>query len=272
MDAGGPLALLEFRWTNVGRFDSTAPYYARYREPYPAAFFLEVARREGLLDAGDGSTHARLIDIGCGPGSLAIGFAPYVRHCVGVDIETEMLAAARVEAARAGVHVDLVQARIEDLPRDIGCFQAVTVGRALHWFDRDEALAVLERILDPAGWIAICGTRTQSAVAQGWDGGKFHDIRRAWSSDPDESRYHINLDEWFRGSRFQKFDQVEVAESHRATISDLIGRALSLSSTSPEVLGDRRPAFEAAMREALEPLSDGGMFDEQITAIATVFR
>lgn len=259
----------------MGRFDSTAPYYARYREPYPASFFLEVARREGLLDAAGRSTNARLIDIGCGPGSLAIGFAPYVRQCVGVDIETEMLAAARVEAARAGVHIDLMQARIEDLPRDIGCFQAVTVGRALHWFDRDEALAVLERILDPngdpTGWIAICGTRAQSAAAQGWIG-KFHDIRRAWSSDPDESRYHINLDEWFRGSRFHKSGQVEVTESHRVTISDLIGRALSLSSTSPEALGDRRPAFEAAMRDALEPLSDGGTFDEQVTAIATIFR
>ena len=255
----------------MGRFDSTAPYYARYREPYPPSFFLEVARREGLLDAGGRPSGARLIDIGCGPGSLAIGFAPYARQCVGVDIETEMLAAARVEAARAGVHVDLVQGRMEDLPRDIGCFQAVTVGRALHWFDRDEALAVLERILDANGWIAICGTRTASAAAQGWVG-RFHDVRRAWSSDPDESRYHINLDEWFRGSRFQKAQQVEVTESHRVTISDLIGRALSLSTTSPEVLGERRPAFEDAMREALDPLSDGGAFDEQVTAIATVFR
>jgi ubiquinone/menaquinone biosynthesis C-methylase UbiE len=256
----------------VGRFDSTVPYYTRYRAPYPASFFLEVARREGLLDAGHRATNARLIDIGCGPGSLAIGFAPYMRQCVGVDIETAMLAAARVEAARAGVHVDLIQARIEDLPRDIGCFQAVTVGRALHWFDRDEALAVLERILDATGWIAICGTRTHSAAAQGWDGGKFHDVRRAWSSDHDETRYHINLEEWFRGSRFHKSGQVEITESHRVTIADLIGRALSLSTTSPEVLGERRPAFEAAMREALEPLSDGGEFDEKVTAIATLFR
>jgi SAM-dependent methyltransferase len=256
----------------VGRFDSTVPYYARYREPYPASFFLELARREGLLDAEDRRTGARLIDIGCGPGSLAIGFAPYARECVGVDIETEMLAAARVEAARAAVHVDLIQARIEDLPRDIGCFQAVTIGRALHWFDRDEALAVLDRILAPRGWIAICGTRTLSAVARGWEGGKFHDVRRAWSSDPDESRYHINLDEWFRGSRFQKSEQVEVTVNHRVTIPDLIGRALSLSTTSPEVLGDRRPEFEAAMREALDPLSDDGAFDEQVTAIASVFR
>jgi SAM-dependent methyltransferase len=254
--------LLEFL---VGRFDSTVPYYARYREPYHASFFREVARREGLQGA------ERLIDIGCGPGSLAIGFAPYVKSCVGVDVETEMLAAARVEAARAGVHVELIQARIEDLPLDIGVFQAVTIGRALHWFDRDKAIAVLERIVDANGWIAICGTRAHSAASQGWTG-KFHEIRRAWSSDPDESRYRINLEEWFRDSRFHKVEDVEVTEAHRVTIPDLIGRALSLSTTSPAVLGERRLAFEEALREALEPLSVGGIFDEEVTAVATILR
>jgi SAM-dependent methyltransferase len=249
----------------VGRFDSTVPFYARYREPYLASFFQEVARRQGLQGA------ERLIDIGCGPGSLAIGFAPYVKSCVGVDVETEMLAAARVEAARAGVHVELVQARIEDLPADIGQFQVVTIGRALHWFERDEAVAVLERIVDSNGWIAICGTRAYSAAGQGWTG-KFPDVRRAWSSDPDETRYHINIEEWFRDSRFSKADEIEATETHQVTIPDLIGRALSLSTTSPEALGDRRPAFEAAMREALEPLSVGGVFDEQVTAIATILK
>ncbi|MGP0072412.1 MAG: class I SAM-dependent methyltransferase [Bryobacteraceae bacterium] len=255
----------------MGRFDSTVPYYARFREPYPASFFREVARREGLQGPEGQPGSARLIDIGCGPGSLAIGFAPYVKSCVGVDVETEMLAAARVEAARAGVHVDLIQARIEDLPPDLGCFEAVTIGRALHWFDREEAIAVLERIVCANGWIAICGTRTHSAAAQGWVG-IFHDVRRSWSSDPDETRYHINIEDWFRGSRFAQRDLVEVTETHQVTIPDLIGRALSLSTTSPEVLGDRRPAFEAALREALEPLSDGGVFDEQVTALATVLR
>jgi len=249
----------------VGRFDSTVPFYTRYREPYPASFFRELARRAGL------QLTDRLIDIGCGPGSLAIGFAPYVKSCVGVDVETEMLAAARVESVRAGVHVDLIQARIEDLPSDIGLFQAVTIGRALHWFDREEAIAVLERIVDANGWIAICGTRAHSAAAQGWTG-KFHEIRRAWSSDPDESRYRINLEDWFGGSRFRKVDEVEVTETHQVTIPDLIGRALSLSTTSPEVLGDRRPAFEAAMQAALEPLSTSGAFEEQVTAVATILR
>ena len=77
-----------------------------------------------------------------------------------------MLAAARVEAARAGVHVELIQARIEDLPAGIGVFQAITIGRALHWFDRDETLAILERIVAENGWIAICGTKAHGAAVK----------------------------------------------------------------------------------------------------------
>jgi hypothetical protein len=56
------------------------------------------------------------------------------------------------------------------------------------------------------------------------------------------------------------------------TIPDLIGRALSLSTTSPAVLGERRLAFEEALREALEPVSVGGIFDEEVTAVATILR
>lgn len=266
MEESSSHSLLKFRWAViVGRYDSTVPFYARYREPYPAAFFREVARREGLQG------NERLIDIGCGPGLLAIGFAPYVQTCIGVDVETEMLEAARVEAARAGVHIELVQARIEDLPADIGAFQAVTIGRALHWFDRDEALAVLERIVADNGWIAICGTKAFGAAMQAWNG-TFHDVRRAWSSDPDDSRYKVDFEEWFRGSRFRIVEDVEVTESHAVTTSDLIGRALSMSTTSPEVLGERRPAFEAAMREALEPLSTDGTFQEKIKAVAMILR
>ena len=86
------------------------------------------------------------------------------------------------------------------------------------------------------------------------------------------SCYHIDFAEWFRGSRFRKVENIEVTESHQVTIPDLIGRALSMSTTSPEFLGERRPAFETAMRDALEPLATGGVFDEQVTAVAMILR
>src|SRR5215472_14800232 len=94
----------------MGRFATTVPYYNRYREPYPPSFFETVARRLSFTGT------EQLLDIGCGPAPLAIGFGPYVGSCSGVDPEPAMLAAAREQAAQAGVRLALIEARIEHLP------------------------------------------------------------------------------------------------------------------------------------------------------------
>jgi cyclopropane fatty-acyl-phospholipid synthase-like methyltransferase len=73
----------------MGRFASTVEFYIRYREPYASAFFRTVA--EQLALRGDEA----LLDIGCGPGPLAIGFAPFVGSCTGLDPEAAMIEAAK---------------------------------------------------------------------------------------------------------------------------------------------------------------------------------
>jgi len=83
------LLALPAKLETMGRFASTVEFYSRYREPYPPAFFNYVAERIGLR--GDES----LLDIGCGPGLLAIGFALFVEHCTGIDPEAAMIAARR---------------------------------------------------------------------------------------------------------------------------------------------------------------------------------
>jgi SAM-dependent methyltransferase len=86
----------------MSRFASTVEFYARYREPYPPEFFQKVAEQISLR--GDET----LLDVGCGPGMLAIGFAPLVGSCIGLDPEPLMIAAARSAAAEAGVALSLI--------------------------------------------------------------------------------------------------------------------------------------------------------------------
>src|SRR5579872_5706686 len=100
----------------MGRFASTAELYAQFRPPYPAEFFRAAAERLKL------SKQHALIDLGTGPGLLALGFAPYVGRAVGVDPEPAMLAVAGQAVARAGVSVALIDGRAEDLPVTIGSF------------------------------------------------------------------------------------------------------------------------------------------------------
>jgi 2-polyprenyl-3-methyl-5-hydroxy-6-metoxy-1,4-benzoquinol methylase len=124
-----------------GRFASTVAYYESARPPYGSAFFAGVALELGL----DGSQ--RLLDVGAGPGILAIGFARFCREGVGVDPEPGMVEAARAAAERAGVAVRFVEGRFEDVAASLGAFDIVSIGRAIHWLDPEPAQAALERAL-----------------------------------------------------------------------------------------------------------------------------
>ncbi len=246
----------------MGRFETAVEFY-RYREPYPPAFFESVTARLALTRS------TRLLDVGCGPGNLAIGFAPFVGSCAAVDREPEMLSAARVAAAEASLHIAFIQAGIEDLDYGNDSFDFVTIGRALHWLPREARLTVLERAVAPGGRIAICGSTATDAPVNAWIP-TFKQARRAWASDPDESRYRVDMDQWFASSRFRKLDEIAVKHRQRVTIPELIGRALSFSITSPAVLGDRRPQFEEEMRAVFEPFAQAGVLEEEVVVIATI--
>jgi SAM-dependent methyltransferase len=249
----------------MGRFESTVAFYDRYREPYPPDFFAEVAGR--LRFTGT----ERLLDIACGPGMLAIGFAPYVAFCLGVDPEPGMLAAARELAKEAGVRLELIESRFEDLPVSAGPFQIATVGRALHWLDKDRAPAMIAQMVTSGGYILVCGALSVKAPENPW-AAALRDLRRAWSDDADHPYNHTDADAWFANTPFRKLDEIAVTYQHRVTVASLIGRALSMSTTSPTVLGERRASFEATLRAALEPFVEEGTLAEEVHAQAQVFR
>ncbi len=247
----------------MGRFASTVEFYSRYREPYPPAFFNHVAERIGLRG------NESLLDIGCGPGLLAIGFSPFVEHCTGIDPEAAMIAAAKAAAAEAGVALSLIHARIEELSA-ARTFDIITIGRALHWLDRAAALPVLERIVSERGRILICGARSVETPSTPWMK-LYEDVRHGWPSDTDRKRYRIDAKEWFADSCFSELATTSVTESRQVTIADLVSRALSKSNTSPAILGERRAAFEAEITAVLEPFAQHGILEEQIVAHASIF-
>jgi SAM-dependent methyltransferase len=246
----------------MGRFETTVDFY-RYREPYPPAFFETVADRLVL------TKRTRLLDVGCGPGILAIGFAPFVGSCTAIDPEPAMLRAAQAAAAEATLDITFIQTGIEDLDCADGSLDLITIGRALHWFPRDAALAVLERIVAPGGRIAICGSADTDAPVNAW-AKRFKEIRSSWSPDYDGSRYKPDLDQWFAGSRFRKLEEIRVLHRHRVGVPELVGRGVSFSLSSPAVLGHRRPQFEADIAAAVAPFADAGSVEEELAVTATV--
>jgi ubiquinone/menaquinone biosynthesis C-methylase UbiE len=250
----------------MGRFATTVPYYRRYREPYPETFFQTVAQRMNLAGS------ERLCDIGCGPAPLAIGFARYVRSCVGVDPEPAMLAAASEQAAESGVTLSLVEARIEHLPDTLGTFDIVTIGRALHWMEPQATLRALERIVVAGGSIVVCGASPPPGPSNLWLE-TYNEFRNRWVDHRGEERYSADAEQRFAGSRFRFVTRIMVSTTHSVTIQELVRRSLSRSTTSPQVLGERMAAFEQELAEALEPfVASEGAVREEIHASARIFR
>jgi SAM-dependent methyltransferase len=253
----------------MGRFATTVALYEELRPPYPRSFFRDAAQRLAL-----GKQHA-LIDLGTGPGLLALGFAPYVGRVVGVDPEPAMLAAAKQAAARASQPFTLIAGKAEDLPDDVGSFDVVTIGRALHWMDRAATLARLERLVAPDGVILVCASYSATDGRNPWLN-DYNSARRAWSPQSlwSESsrggRTHRDLAGFFQGTRFQTTETIRVETSHDISVRDLARRVLTFSSSSPDVMGDGVEAMLLDVEQRLLAFSRDGNITEAIVTTAQV--
>ena len=232
----------------MGRFESTVEFYARSREPYTPNFFTTVATRLKF------NASQTLLDVGCGPGLLAIGFAPYLGACTGLDPEPKMLEAARRAAEIAGVVLRLIPGRLEEF-ESASRFDAITIGRALHWLDRESAVPRIEEVLVPGGRVLICGAKNAESDASPWLKA-YDEFRHRWAPD-EKDRYKQDPVEWFAGSSIEKVDEIEVTDVRDVSVDELVYRSLSKSNTSPAVLGEKRVEFERELRELLAPYSQG---------------
>jgi ubiquinone/menaquinone biosynthesis C-methylase UbiE len=101
----------------------------------------------------------RLLDVGCGPGTITIDLARRVAPgpTVGIDAAPGVLAEA--EAARAGAQVDTLTFHPGDiyaLPYPDGAFDVAHAHQVLqHLGDPVAALAELRRVLRPGGLLAV---------------------------------------------------------------------------------------------------------------------
>jgi SAM-dependent methyltransferase len=245
----------------VGRFASTVAYYESARPPYGAGFFAAVALELGF----DGSQ--RLLDVGAGPGILALGFARYCREVVGVDPEPGMVEAGRAAAKRAGIPVTFIEGRFEDAAPSLGAFDVVTIGRAVHWLDPLPARAALDRALAPHGKVLVCNASSAKDGRNAWLEA-FNAVRDRWKGDR-PSRDHNTF---FAEGPFTHSGTIRVEAVYAVPVERLVERVLSMSTSSSERLGDAVPAMKSAMREKLAPFAADGMIEDIVEARAELFE
>ncbi|MBS0471193.1 MAG: class I SAM-dependent methyltransferase [Proteobacteria bacterium] len=243
---------------NPRRFRSTVPFYARYRLGYPESLIARVA----ALQAGDA-----VLDLGCGPGLLAIPLARLGFAVTAVDPEPDMVAACEAAAREAGVTVKVLRGSSFEMPAGLGPFKLVTMGRSFHWMDREATLALLDGMVTLDGAIALFDDSHPATVENAWHGTVREIAERYGRGTSPNVQMRAAPDFRSDASLLMEsgFPRVRgLSEFVRRTLSvdDIVGLSFSMSTTSPERLGDRAATFEAELRAALAALSPDGAFTE----------
>ncbi len=259
-------------------YSGSAAHYTRGRLPYPEALASALAAELHLDGAG------RLLDVGCGPGSLTLLLADMFEQAIGLDADRDMIAEAGRLAAQTGIrNTRWLHMRAEDLPAGLGSFRLVTFAQSFHWMDRPKVAAAVRAMLDVGGTCA----HVHATTHQGVEGGiamphprpphssiaelvrtYLGPIRRAGQS-PLPSGTASGEEEIYRAAGFTGPRRLEIPG--RVVIrmtDDIVAAVFSLSSSAPHLFGDDGATFETELRQLLHSASPSGMFSEQTREIA----
>ncbi|WAS93702.1 class I SAM-dependent methyltransferase [Nannocystis punicea] len=117
-------------------------------------FVIPYARDAIALAAP--TADARVLDVACGPGTLALQVAPAVAHVAALDFAAAMIDRLRERATRAGLEVDARVGDGQDLPWPDASFDAAFSMFGLIFFpDLGRGLRELHRVLRPGGRAVI---------------------------------------------------------------------------------------------------------------------
>jgi SAM-dependent methyltransferase len=273
------------RWQwDPSLYAGSAAYYVQGRVPYSRELVDALVAELAL----DGS--GRLLDVGCGPGSLTLLLAPWFERTTGLDADAEMLAEGARQAAAAGIiNVDWVNLRAEGIPSTLGPFRAVTLAQSFHWMDRPRVARLLRGVLADGGVLAHLHATTHEGIDSGLslpyprpprpEIGRLvkrflGPARRAGQStmpdvsidEADRGRVEAGI---YRAAGFTGPSRIEVPGAVvLRSADDVVASVFSLSSAAPHLFGDRVSDFEAALRELLAQVSPEGRFSEQLRETA----
>lgn len=231
-----------------------------HRPPYPAG----LHRR--LLELAPRRAHA--LDLGCGPGKLAIALAPHFQQITAVDPSALMLRAARTAGTEHG-DIEWIQGRAEDVALD-GLFDLAVVGAAIHWMRPEVVLPKLANALRPEAPLVLLNGDEPSDAS--WiEAYRAHVVRwirlgGATPRDPSTAKppYADWIDVQGRDTFADEVDQ---------TIDDLIEAEHSRATWSRACMGPEAASmFDRELREILQRHAVAGRISYRTEATLIIAR
>ncbi len=116
------------------------------------------------IDSGD-----RVLDVGCGPGSITVGLAKVAGHVIGIDADDTEFADARAYAAEHGIsNVEFREGSIYELDLPDASFDVCTLCSMMETLaDPLAGLAEVRRVLKPGGLIGASSIEYGGLILHG---------------------------------------------------------------------------------------------------------
>ena len=254
-------------------FQGCAAFYERGRLPYAPGFAAALAAALGLDGRG------RLLDVGCGPGTVTSALARFFTEAVGLDPDEDMLAEAARRAERRGVtNARWVAARAEDLPAGLGAFRVVLFAQSFHWTDRDRVAATVLGMLEPGGAFVHMSDLQDPPPEPAPPGlpappyARIGDLVRRYLGPVRRAGQGTLVhgtpggeDLVLARAGFERVERLVVpaGEVVDRTEDDIVAWVFSRSDSAPHLFGDRLGDFERDLRAVLRQASGGDRFAER---------
>ncbi|WP_345045462.1 class I SAM-dependent methyltransferase [Streptomyces sannanensis] len=229
-----------------------------------------------------GPSPARVLDLGCGPGTLALDLAERGMRITGVDASQEMLDEGRKWAEQRGlseaVEWRCVDAATVDHIDRLGTFDGAVIADAFHWLDRQRVLMALDKVVRPGGFVAVVGYRAPGTPREWWHPllVKLREKHLGAADLAGPSTPYVRLEVGHEAVvRASPFCRVAVlrADYRRAyTLDELVGLQHTFAYSSAATLGERQEAFEADLRSTLSTVQPSGLFTTTLQAAVIVGR